>query len=291
MEAAVAYVLRRKRKDGSRFTGMYKTADGRWRSAGTFTDEDRALEVATAAEEHSRALVDGVPPELDPVTKATMTIEKYIPSFMRHHRGEGNTKDGYGSTLRRNVVPLIGGARLAEFSQTAARNYATALIEEGRSPNTIRKCKVVLGALFAMAVAEGYLDENPFHDLSTPRVKHAGAIEVMAQPQFVKVRKALPNAPLRVFATVLVSSGIRPCEARGLRPEDFDFGASVIKVNRSVVSVSRENHPDGKTFLVRDYTKNGTTRRVPVDSGCISMVKVWVPKISSTQVKRHTDSR
>jgi site-specific recombinase XerD len=291
MEAAVAYVLRRKRKDGSRFTGMYKTADGRWRSAGTFTGEDRALEVATAAEEHSRALVDGVPPELDAVTKATMTIEKYIPSFMRHHRGEGNTKDGYGSTLRRNVVPLIGGARLAEFSRTAARNYVTALIEEGRSPNTIRKCKVVLGALFAMAVAEGYLDENPFHDLSTPRVKHAGAIEVMTQPQFVKVRKALPNAPLRVFATVLVSSGIRPCEARGLRPEDFDFGASVIKVNRSVVSVSRENHPDGKTFLVRDYTKNGTTRRVPVDSGCISMVKVWVPKISSTQVKRHTDSR
>jgi integrase len=105
----------------------------------------------------------------------------------------------------------------------------------------------------------------------------------MTQPQFLKVRKALPNAPLRVFATVLVSSGIRPCEARGLRPEDFDFGASVIKVNRSVVSVSRENHPDGKTFLVRDYTKNGTTRRVPVDSGCISMVKDHIARHGFTR--------
>jgi integrase len=270
----VAYVQRRKTKNGAvSYRAFYKTADGRWRSAGTFTDPDRALEVATAAEEHSRGLVEGVPPELDPVTKATMTIAKYIPSFMRHHRVEGNSKDGYASTLRRNVVPFIGGARLAEFSRTGARNYVTALIEEGRSPNTIRKCKVVLGALFAMAVAEGYLDENPFHDLSTPRVRHAGPIEVMTQPQFVKVRKALPNAPLRVFATVLVSSGIRPCEAKGLRPEDFDFAASVIKVNRSIVSVSREHHPEGKTFLVRDYTKNGTTRRVPVDSGCIAMVK------------------
>lgn len=52
------------------------------------------------------------------------------------------------------MVPLIGRAPLAEFSRTAACNYVTALIEEGRSPNTIRKCKVVLGALVAMA-AEG----------------------------------------------------------------------------------------------------------------------------------------
>jgi hypothetical protein len=50
-EAGVAYVQQRKAKDGTcSYRGFYKTADGRWRSAGTFTDEDRALEVAAAAE-------------------------------------------------------------------------------------------------------------------------------------------------------------------------------------------------------------------------------------------------
>jgi integrase len=78
-----------------------------------------------------------------------------------------------------------------------------------------------------------------------------------------------------VLATVLVSSGIRPCEARALRPQDFDFDAGVIKVERSIVSVSREHHPEGKTFLIRDYTKNGTTRRVPVDNGCMKIVKEY----------------
>ncbi len=29
-----------------------------------------------------------------------------------------------------------------------------------------------------------------------------------------------------------------------------------------MVKVSREHHPQGKTFLVRDYTKNGQTRRL-----------------------------
>jgi len=30
-----------------------------------------------------------------------------------------------------------------------------------------------------------------------------------------------------------------------------------------VVEVSRQRHPQGKTFLVRDYTKNGQTARLP----------------------------
>jgi hypothetical protein len=45
-----------------------------------------------------------------------------------------------------------------------------ALQEGGRSANTIRQAKVVLGAMFGMAVADGYLDYNPFHDVKIPKV-------------------------------------------------------------------------------------------------------------------------
>jgi hypothetical protein len=40
-------------KKGPRYRGMYKGADGRYRSAGTFTDEEHALEVAIAAEAYA----------------------------------------------------------------------------------------------------------------------------------------------------------------------------------------------------------------------------------------------
>jgi integrase len=56
-----------------------------------------------------------------------------------------------------------------------------------------------------------------------------------------------------VFSTLLVSSGMRFCEAIGLQPADFNFEAGILEVARSVVKVSREHHPQGKTFLVRDY--------------------------------------
>ena len=85
------------------------------------------------------------------------------------------------------VIPFLGGCRLAETDRTVARNYSTALQEGGRSANTIRQAKVVLGAMFGMAVADGYLDHNPFHDVKIPKVPGRRAIKVATPGQFAKV--------------------------------------------------------------------------------------------------------
>jgi len=204
--------------------------------AGTFSIEERALAVALEAERHAAEVAGGAAGGLDPATRATRTIAEYAPLFLRHHQVEENTKD----TLRLHVIPFLGGCRLAETDRTVARNYITALQEGGRSANTIRQAKVVLGAMFGMAVADGYLDYNPFHF----------------------------------------------CEAIGLEPDDFDFGAGILEVARSVVKVSREHHPQGKTFLVRDYTKNGQTRRLKLDGAVVELVRGYVAEheIGATEV-------
>ncbi len=115
--------------------------------AGTFSIEERALAVALEAERHAAEVAGGAAGGLDPATRATRTIAEYAPLFLRHHQVEENTKD----TLRLHVIPFLGGCRLAETDRTVARNYITALQEGGRSANTIRQAKVVLGAMFGMA--------------------------------------------------------------------------------------------------------------------------------------------
>jgi hypothetical protein len=74
---------------------------------------------------------------------------------------EGNTKDNYAETLRRHVIPFLAKIRLAETDRTVARNYFTALEEAGRSANVIRQAKVVLQAMYSMAVSEGYPGLQP----------------------------------------------------------------------------------------------------------------------------------
>jgi hypothetical protein len=165
----MAYAERRERNKGVRYRGMYRAADGRYRSAGTFSTEERALAVASEAERH--ALIAGpAAGGLDPAIRATRTIKEYAPLFLRHHRVEGNTKERYADTLRLHVIPFLGGCRLAETGRTVARNYITVLEEEGRSANTIRQAKVALCAMFGMAAADGCVDYNPFHDVKIPKV-------------------------------------------------------------------------------------------------------------------------
>lgn len=270
--SCVAYVVERVCGGRSRFTGMFKGPDSRYRSAGTFDTSERALEVAAQAEARAAEVAGGAPRRLDPVTLATMTLDSYVPVFLRHHQVEANTKDTYEINLRLHVVPFIGKVRLAETDRTIARNYVTALQEEGRSPNTIRQCKVALAALFGMAVADGYLDINPFHDLKTPKVPGSRSIKIATHEQYLRVRTQLPNRPCKVFSTLMVSSGVRLCEAIALRPCDFDYDRCLVEVTRSVVKVSRKNHPQGKTFLVRDYTKNGTTRALRLDREVIQLI-------------------
>jgi site-specific recombinase XerD len=172
-----------------------------------------------------------------------MTVDRYVPPFLRHHQVEANTKDTCEGTLRLHVVPFIGKVRLAEMDRTIARNYMTALQEEGRSANTIRQCKVALAALFGMAVADGYIDINPFHDLKTPKVPGNRAIKIATHDQYLRVRTKLPNKPCKVFSTLMMSSGMRLCEAIALRPSDFDFDRYTVEIAQSVVKVSRKNHP------------------------------------------------
>ena len=269
----MAYAERRERQKGVRYRCIYKAADGRYRSAGTFSTEERALEVAKEAERRAAEVVRGAAGGLDPGIRATRTIKEYAPLFLRHHRVEGNTKERYADTLRLHVIPFLGGCRLAETDRTVARNHVTVLLEEGRSANTIRQAKVVLCAMFGMAVADGYVDYNPFHDVKIPKVPGQRAIKVATPEQYLTVRACLPNKPAQVFSTLLVSSGIRFCEAVGLQPDDFDFEAGILEVARSVVKVSRQHHPQGKTFLVRDYTKNGQTRRLRLDQAVVELVR------------------
>lgn len=49
----MAYAERRERKKGVHYRGVYKAADGRYRSVGTFSTEERALVVAEEAERHA----------------------------------------------------------------------------------------------------------------------------------------------------------------------------------------------------------------------------------------------
>lgn len=50
----MAYVIERSGRSGARFVGMYRAANGKYQSAGTYDTHERAYEVAEEEERHAR---------------------------------------------------------------------------------------------------------------------------------------------------------------------------------------------------------------------------------------------
>ena len=266
----MAYVNKRSGKNGTeRFTGLYKAADGTYKSAGTFDTQERALEVAEAAERHARLQLA----ETSPADKATVTLATYMEMFLSAADIEANSKETYARHLTLHVIPYIGKQRVAEVSrETIHRLLTVVLKEEGASQTTILHTRTALSAMLQMAWDNGYRKDNPVRGIRLKGVP-AKPIIVATKDQFLRVYNALPHQPAKVLARLGVSSGARLCELISFIPEDFDFAADMLAVRRSTVEVTAKYHPTGDRFLTREYTKNGEHRRFKVDHAVSEMVR------------------
>lgn len=266
----MAYVFQRPDKDGKvRFTAMYKAANGRYRSAGTYDAEDRAQQVADESERHAHLQLA----ETSPAEKATITIEEFMPKFLREHDIEPNSRQRYAEVLRSHAVPYIGHRRVAEISrETFHRLLTIVLKDEGVGQPTILYVRTALSSMMQMAWDHGYRDDNPLRGIRLKGVP-SKPIVVATSAQFVRVYKALPHQPAKVFGRLGVASGARLCELISFVPEDFDFDTHMLSVNKSTVEVTAEFHPEGHRFLTRSYTKNGDHRRFKIDAAVSKMVQ------------------
>ena len=186
----MAYINKRSGKIGAkRFTGLYKAVDGTYKSAGTFDTEERALEVAQAAERHARLKLA----ETSPADRATVTLATYMEMFLSTADIEANSKETYARHLTLHVIPYIGKQRVAEVSRETIHRLLTVVLKEGgASQTTILHTRTALSAMLQMAWDNGYRKDNPVRGIKLKGVP-AKPIIVATKDQFLRVYNALPH--------------------------------------------------------------------------------------------------
>lgn len=143
---ALAYVIERADRHGkARFMGMYRTANGKIKSAGTFNTYERAIGIAQREEAHVRGPLN----ETSPADKATKTIKQFGDDrFLRDHHSGAATRQNYGHTLRNHIYPYIGHQRISEVSRETFYNLLIKILShkdgECASPATVRATRRVL---------------------------------------------------------------------------------------------------------------------------------------------------
>jgi integrase len=151
----------------------------------------------------------------------TRSGDPYKPSALR----------SYEQALRTKVLPELGNARLSAITRNDVQVVADRLVAEGLSPSTVRNAILPLRAIYRRAAARAEVHLNPTLGLVLPAYRTGR--ERIARPEEARTLiEVLPEADRAVWATALYA-GLRRGELRGLRWEDVDFSAGVVRVERS----------------------------------------------------------
>jgi integrase len=208
-------------------------------------------------------------------SRSAITLARYAEAWQTGAKaGEIRAKGGkvykpsvlrsYESALNKRVLPEFGHERLGDITRRDLQLLAERLLAAGHDPSTVRNSFVPLRAIYRRALEQDEVATNPTQALRLPApegrrdrvasVSQAGAL-LDALEAWPSTRGDVP-----LWATALYA-GLRRGELRGLRWEDVDLAAGVIRVCRGWDDHAGEIEPKSKkgtrnvpiVSVLRDY--------------------------------------
>lgn len=221
----------RKRKDGT-YEGRYTGSDGKQHSV--YAKTPKACGEALRAATHS---VDSGT-WLEP---STVTVRQWLEEWQRDylpHVTEA-TRTTYRRICEQYILPSLGPVRLSMLSPVHVRRMLGELQrrkgDAALKASTVRMAHRVLRAALGVAVKVRLLGDNPARDADLPRVERTELhiIDRPAYPAFI----AAANATRYPEALILMlQTGLRSGELRGLTWADWDEGASILHVRHQLLT-------------------------------------------------------
>src|SRR5262245_3260422 len=189
---------------------------------------------------------------------AAMTVATLAENYLaKHVRPNLRSAKQVERRLRKNVVPVIGGVRLADLHRRDVNRVLDQIMGRGRPIETNR----VFGDVRAMlrwAVARGDLDRDPVQGMDAPSPARSRD-RVLNDAEIAKLWHALPTVLprqvdcQRVLRLCLIT-GQRVGEVAGMRRDELDLNARTWS-------------------LAGARTKNGHPHSVPLSDLAMSIVE------------------
>ncbi len=266
---------RRSRGEGS----VYRSADGRWRGAATWTEPDgtrrrRVVSGHTAAETRDkldalrRELRQGVP---IPKGKAP-TVAEFLAAWIERDRARvrPSTWDVREQHVRLWIVPTLGRIMLARLSPADVERALGEFLKAGRpraeggreargrrrsvSPLTIRHVRATLRHALSDAERDGLVVRNAAALARPPRVPYT-PIDYLTPEQVRRLLDAAHDDELGPLYAVAVSTGLRLGELLGLEWADIDFASATLSVRRSLALTADGSYALGETKTAKSRRK------------------------------------
>jgi integrase len=201
------------------------------------------------------------------------------------------------SMQRIHVSPALGKRRIETVTRQDVERLARSMLARGLAPKTVRNVMTFLHAVFALALANEWVERNPVAGAARPKRRRQGDanpdLQFLTIEQLDRVLAEIPDevaaavpgptrrgrpgpAPpppsdvlgpvLRVLILAAAFTGLRQSELIGLRWRDVDLESQRIRVRNAVVR--GEHSGEGKSDL-------STRRSVPMAERLRAELERW----------------
>lgn len=164
----------------------------------------------------ARLRLDGVP-----LAPSRLTLGEYLQQWIESHGVREQSALRYRSVLKHHLVPGLGHYRLLRLGPAVIEGFIKRQQAVGLSPATIRMHLAVLTTTLNRALRQRLLTQNPmaFVDLPEPDPSSASTWDSEAVRLFLG---AAARSRFHALFILSVATGLRSCEVRALREEDYD---------------------------------------------------------------------
>lgn len=189
------------------------------------------------------------------------------------------TRLSYEDRLEKDVYPGLGERRLEHLAPLDLQQCVAELTGRGLSPRTVQYTFTVLNQALRQAVVWGLLGRNPMEGVTLPRRVRA-EMKVLTPAQvslFLERTGAWWRAGdwrgrYHPLWTLLLTSGLRPGEALGLKWEDLD--SPYLNVRRALSRI-RGNKKLGyrNHWVIKDPKTEKSRRRIRLDGTTLGILE------------------
>ena len=179
---------------------------------------------------------------------------------------EAGTILDYRQHLKLHILPYIGSTKLARLTVPAINAFRDRLLDDGRSPDMVRRVLGSLAALVGEAQGRGLVAVNNVRAIT--RGKRGNRTEnrpVMPTKDELRAIIAATSDRHRPIILTALFAGLRSSELRGLNWDDIDLKQGQIHIRQRADRYNRLGPPKSKAG----------TRTVPMSPLLLNVLKAW----------------
>lgn len=218
------------------------------------------------------------------VENRKITLNEWFDTWMEEYK-KNRVKVGTLNNYRKYYDSIIKGRLGNQYISGIRGDHIQKLYNEltasGYALSSIKIVSAVLNGCFQQALKNGLIERNPVKLADLPRMTEKKTRQALTKEQQALFMAYAKESYLYLFFAVMLRTGMRNGEMRGLKYSDIDKKKNVIHVQRTLKYI------EGKGYF-EDTPKTRTSfRDIPLTAETMQMLKeqraYWGFKVESTE--------